>query len=69
MEVRKTYEVAKVQLQTGEWKSPERAAAHQYAGKIEVSGLSCLPEAVRPFVQGGREAIKDDQGSMDRLHF
>jgi hypothetical protein len=69
MLVRITYKVAKVQLQTGEWNSPEKAevqeawAAPQSAGAGRqdrgVRGLSRLPKALRPPVQGGREAIND----------
>ena len=48
--------------QTGKGKSPERAAPQSAgAGRQDrgVRGLSRLPKALRPPVQGGREAIND----------
>lgn len=74
VEVRRTNKVVKVQLQTGEWKSLERAATSQSAGAGRQDrgerGLRYLPEALRPSVpDSGREAINDYQGSMDRLDF
>ena len=37
----------------------------EQSGTVEVRvALSCLPEALRASVQGGREASKDDRVSM-----